>query len=175
MEDYSQWRIAPWETPWESVRGLTLVSLVDDGELRIVVENVRDNGRPRWEIFCPAHTYPAYRNVLEDVRLRLWEALDKVGAPRTPAFEVLESPWLKSLRESEPLLDVTYTGARHWVITSEDDVVEVLASCEPQIRSIEPAAPESEIPGKSEVFYHPEDKERMREAFPHWDHLKEDA
>lgn len=122
-----------WETPVSDARSLRLVSLVDDGALRLTLEDAGDPARRRWTVvFASA---PAYRNVREELRLGLWDGgagADRVGwTARVP-----RSPWLARLREAEPLLDAHHSGLVHFRIATEDDVLAALA---PEIEEAAPA------------------------------------
>ena len=118
-----------WDTPVSGARSLRLVSLVDDGALRLTLEDAGDPDRRRWTfVFASA---PAYRNVREELRLGLWAGgAGRVGwTARVPA-----SPWLARLREAEPLLDVHHPGLAHFRIATEDDVIDVLSALAPEIK-----------------------------------------
>ncbi|MET0400190.1 MAG: hypothetical protein ABW277_25595 [Longimicrobiaceae bacterium] len=125
-----------WETPVSDARSLRLVSLVDDGALRLTLEDAADPVRRRWTFVFAS--VPAYRNVREELRLGLWAGgagADRVGwTARVPG-----SPWLARLREAEPLLDVHHPGLVHFRIATEDDVIDVLSALAPEIEEAAPA------------------------------------
>ncbi|HYE19344.1 MAG TPA: hypothetical protein VEA69_12920 [Tepidisphaeraceae bacterium] len=79
---------------------------------------------------------PAYRNIMEEFRLALWGHLDATGQRCGWTFTVVGSPWIASFRPAEPLLDLYFPGLAHYVITTEDDVVEVLADAPPRFEDL---------------------------------------
>lgn len=105
----------------------------------------------------PEGTIPAIATSWKAIRLKLWEHLDETQRRCGNTFTVPESPWLNLLNHEEPLLEVQYPGLQHFVITTEDDVVEVLSPEPAEIECLGSAPEDSAIPGKSEVFYYPED------------------
>jgi hypothetical protein len=148
-----------WETPVSDAKSLAMVSLLDNGELSITVQNARDPERRRFRFTFK--NYPAYRNILEEYRTgRSEEFIDtsgKIGWTRI----ILESPWLASFKKSEPLLEELNPGLVHYEICTEDDVVEVLANEPPEVAEIEPAAEGEKPPGKSTVYYDPDDRDKI--------------
>jgi hypothetical protein len=157
------WVVDRWETPFSDLESLVMVSLLDDGQLTVTVEDARSKPRRRWRITF-AHA-PVYQNVLEEYRLELWARIAAeapVGHGCT--LRIPDSPWLRELREREPLIDVLDPGLLHWQIATEDDVIDVLSSESPLVEEIEPAA-EGEAPaGKSTVYYHPDDQREIESA-----------
>ena len=97
---------------------------------------------------------PAYRNILEEYRTSDPPPIEGTGWTRIDP----SSDWLTDLRRREPLLDVHSPGCRHYIIVTEDDVVDVLAPKAPKIVQVAAAAIDEPAPGKSDVLYHPEDR-----------------
>lgn len=125
-----------WETPISDARSLRLVTLVDDGALRLTLEGAGDPARRRWTLVFVG--VAAYRNVREELRMGLWAG--SVGADRVGwTARVPGSPWLARLREAEPLLDVHHPGLVHFRVATEDDVIDVLSAHAPEIREAAPA------------------------------------
>lgn len=152
---YAGWTVERWETPVSDARSLRLVSLLDDGALRITLEDGRDPARSRWR-FTFRHP-AAYLNLLEEYRLELW-GMRAPGERPGWTVRVPNSPWLTRLRQAESLVDVHHPGLMHFQIGTEDDVIDVLASEEPQIEELG-AAPEGSPPaGKSTIMHYPEDR-----------------
>lgn len=155
---YEGWHISRWETPVVDVTRLALVSLSDvDRELIVLFEAVHIPGRPRWRVRF--RQYPAYRNIDEAYRTDLWRWLDESNQRVGFTFTVEELPRLASwgtvyLHEVRP-------GVRHFVIATEDDVVEVLSTQVPTWESAAPAEVGSPIPGKAEHLYLGEDDARI--------------
>ena len=121
-----------WDTPVSDAQSLTMVSLIDQDGLHITVED------PAWR----RHRFTfrqvaAYRNILEEYRTS--EPGASEGAGWTMLFP--HSPWLSELRKREPLLDHFQPGCKHYVIATEDDVVDILSPDPPEICEIEPASP----------------------------------
>ena len=148
---YEGWGFERWETPVSDLDSIAMVSLVDDGRLKITVEDLRDTARPRWRFtFRQA---PIYRNILEEYRLELWELVHAGGERKGWTVMVPSSPWLAQLKEKEPLIEVHHPNLLHFQIGTEDDVIDVLSPEEPLIESVEPASPGDPTPGKSEVLH----------------------
>jgi hypothetical protein len=121
--------IERWQTPVSEARGLVMRSLLDgNGDLRIVVEDWPDGRRFEFTF----HRVAGYRNVLEEYRT---SELRPDGVGRT--IEVVESEWLAQLRSQESLLDVISPGCRQFVITTDDDVIDILTPEEPEIRELD--------------------------------------
>ena len=152
VETFKQKR---WETPVSDAQSLAMVSLVDHSGLHIVVEVLRDSKRRRYQFSF--RRVPAYRNILEEYRTSERPAGGALGLTIT----IPDSPWLKSFLRHEPLLEVHMPGCEHYVIVTEDDVIDVLSPEPPEIREIEPATADEPLPGKSRVLYHPEDREEI--------------
>jgi hypothetical protein len=152
---YEGWTFERWETPVSDLKSIAMVSLVDDGCLKITVEDLRDPARPRWRFtFRQA---PIYRNILEEYRLELWELVHQGGERKGWTVTVPSSPWLAQLKEKEPLIEVHHPYLLHFQIGTEDDVIDVLSPEAPLIESVEPAPPDEAVPGKSHVLHADED------------------
>lgn len=164
MDSYKQWRIERWDTPLSDIESVALASLSDSaGELAITIEAPRESGRPRWEIVFD--TYPGYRNLLEEFRLQLWEHLDGTKQRCGNTFSVANSPWIESLRQNEGLFEHHHPTISHYVILTEDDVLEILSPRSPIISSLG-NTPNNEPPaGKSTVLHNTEDRDKIEEMF----------
>ncbi|MEE8107287.1 MAG: hypothetical protein V3T86_17260 [Planctomycetota bacterium] len=106
----------------------------------------------------------AYRNMLEEYRVGLWARREEIGGPRGWTWRVTRSDWLCELREQEPLVDINAPGAIHYLIATEDDVVEVFTAEPPVIDELGPAGDAARA-GKSTVLYRGEDDERIEAEF----------
>jgi hypothetical protein len=137
-----------WETPFTDNRGVTLVSLVQDLTLKITLQNVRDPLRKRYQIEFPH--WAIYRSTPED--LRTGEP-DCDGPFDSPTRIAVQSPWLEELRQRESLLDVLYAGCRHFIVVTEDEILEVLSSSEPVLSDVGSAPLDAPRPGRSQVAY----------------------
>ena len=148
-----------WDTPVSDAGSLAMVSLLDQDGLHITLRDLRDPTRRRYRFTF--REVAAYRNILEEYRLS--EPPVPEGTGWTRLFS--QSPWLRELRQREPLLDVHTPNCQHYVIVTEDDVVDILSPIAPEIREVEPALPEDRSPGKSRILYHPEDRGQIDELF----------
>ncbi len=156
---YDGWLVSRWETPVVDVERLLMVSLTDaNRQLIIVLEGPRALGRPRWRVTF-GH-YPAYRNIDESYRVKLWKWLDDSGQRCGFTFTVEENPKFASW-ETGYLEDVA-PNTRHYVITTEDDVVEVLSVDEPIWQLLEPAQADDPLPEKVQHLYAGEDDAAIR-------------
>lgn len=81
--------------------------------------------------------YPAYRNIQEEYRLALWKRRDALGDPGLTgwAFTVPNSPWAQEFAK-EPILEIFNPSVIHYLITTENDVVEVLSAEEPAVEQL---------------------------------------
>ncbi len=156
---YEGWQISRWETPVVDVDRLLMVSLTDaNRELVIVLEGPRPLGRPRWRVTF--RHYPAYRNIDESYRVKLWKWLDDSEQRCGFTFTVDETSRFASWGTG--YLEDVAPNARHFVIATEDDVIEVLSVEEPMWHALEPARPEEPLPGKAQHLYAGEDDAVIR-------------
>ena len=152
------WALSPFVgPPISDIRAAAMISLVDDGELAITLEDVYAPQRNRWRFVF--RKYPAYRNILEEYRLELWQHLDKTKQRCGNTFSVVESPWIASFRPHEPLLDIHYPKLVHFVIATGDDVIEILSPEAPRIDDLGATPADAPPPGKSTTLYYPKDKD----------------
>ncbi len=144
-----------WDTPVSDARSLAMVSLLDQDGLHITVQDLRDPDRRRYRFsFRKA---PAYRNILEEYRTSEHVAGKDIGWTRMASC----SAWLREFAEKEPFLDVFMPGCKHYVIGTEDDVIDVLSPEPPEICEIEPGSSEDAAIGKSTILYHSEDRDKI--------------
>ena len=106
--------------------------------------------------------YPGYRNLLEEYRLELWQILAGSAAIGW-TLQVAVSPWIAELKQHEPLLEAIFPNLKHWLIRTEDDVIEVLSDETPTFREIAPATAEIPPAGKSTILYSPEDRAEIEQ------------
>jgi hypothetical protein len=157
---YEEWVITRWETPVGDIDRLLMVSLIDrQGELQLVVEAFRASNRPRWRVTF--RDYPAYRNIDERYRDALWRWLDASAQRCGTTFTVRESPAFSSW-------GATYLGdvnrhLRHFVVSTADDVIEVLSAGEPVWEVSEAAGAADPLPGKARHLYLGEDDAEIAE------------
>jgi hypothetical protein len=127
---YYKWKIKRWETPISDSKWLGMVSLHDVTEMNILDIRLNDG---KQEISIKFENYPAYRNILEEYRTALWRHLDETSQRCGWTFEVVDSSWSEELNKREPLLEFKNPGLRHFVLSTDDDVIEVLSNLEPRI------------------------------------------
>jgi hypothetical protein len=123
--------IVRWDTPVSDLDSVVLVSLVDDGELAIVVDGAQGSKRERFR-FLFKNVF-GYRNLLEEYRTALWQTVQ--GTPHVGwTGRIVNSPWLDELRRKEPLF-LIHGGehAVHYLLCTEDDVIDVLTEVAPEI------------------------------------------
>jgi hypothetical protein len=133
---------------------LLMVSLADvERELVVVLESFRAPDRPRWRVRF--RRYPAYRNIDEKYRLDLWRWLDESDQRCGFTFTVVETPPFSSWATG--YVEAVEPTARHFVISTEDDVIEVLSADEPIWEVADAAAAGAPIPGKATHLYVGED------------------
>jgi hypothetical protein len=149
---YKGWKIKRWDTPVSDVSSLVMVSLIDDGMLSITFEAPQLSNRPRW---CfTFKKYPAYRNIMEEYRMGLWEHLDQSNQRLGHTFIVERSPWIDSFQSEDPLIEFYNTDLIHYVISTEDDVIEILA-ISVEVTDLGDTTSDSPRAGKSIVLYNP--------------------
>lgn len=151
---YEGWRISRWESSVVDQNRLRMVSLTDDNlELVLLLESPQMPDRQRWQVRF--RQYAGYRNIDEAYRLGLWQWLDDSDQRCGFTFTVQESPQFASW--AADYLHAVAPEVRHYVIATEDDVVEVLAAVEPIWEAADPAQPDSPLPGKAKHLYIGED------------------
>jgi hypothetical protein len=143
---YESWVLKEWVTPVSRAGSLQMVSLVDNVTLSIIVQDLLDRRRSRYRFTFKK--YPAYRNIDEAFRSELWKIKNDKQAPKIGwTFSVEDSQWIESFNK-EVLKDI-FPSLVHYVIATEDDVVEVLSPTLPDITEEDPQPESEELPGKS--------------------------
>jgi hypothetical protein len=135
---YEGWRLERWETPVSDAESVGMVSLADGNEGLAITLDARDSRHRwhRWRLVFERH--PAYRNIMEEFRLELWRHRDETGQRCGWTFVVPDSPWVAAFKLDEELLEVWYPTIKHFVISTEDDVVEVLSPEPPRVEDLGP-------------------------------------
>ncbi len=141
------------------VHSLVMVSLTHKVELSIILQDIRDPQRRRFRFTFS--NCPAYRNILEEYRLELWSEIESRREGMGWTLIIPDSQWIAALKEKEPLIEVNCPDLVHYMICTEDDVIEVLSDELPKIVEIEPAAEGEERPGRKSILYYPEDKDKI--------------
>jgi hypothetical protein len=153
---YETWRLTRWDTPMSHAPSLRMEYLLDrqdeGGMLEIGLQSVSASERIRYRITFVR--YPAYRNVAERYRLELWTLRDAVSSAAAMGWTMIiaDSPWIQEFAD-EPLLLALNENLVHYMVTTEDDVIEVLTNQPPKIEVLGPVDPSEPLPGKSEIYY----------------------
>jgi len=158
---YEHWQVARWETPVSNAVSLAMVSLIDEGQLSIILQDLKNLRRRRFKFAFTR--YPAYRNIPEEYRTELWEHVAETRKALGWTFTVTNSDWVISLRQNEPMLDVNHPHLTHYVIGTEDDVIEILSPEAPSIQEVRSRLLPSNI-GKSRILHHPHDHEEIKKV-----------
>lgn len=133
---HNMWQIERWETPISDLAAIQMASLSDCGKLQITIEAAQGSERLRWRF--DFDTYPGYRNLLEEFRQELWAHLESTMQREGATFTVRNSPWINRLREEEDVFKALYSRVYHYVICTEDDVLEILSPDAPVIQALGP-------------------------------------
>jgi hypothetical protein len=127
---YSKWKIIKWPTAMSAFSSPRLESLSDGMQLQIIVNNpAYGDHQPRME-FIFSGIY-AYRNINRSYRNSLFKAIPTAGMGNT--WMVQNSDFLDLLKEDAQGA-LTFKDARHFVILTENDVIEVVSAAPPRMR-----------------------------------------
>jgi hypothetical protein len=82
--------------------------------------------------------YPAYRNIDESYRTELWQRRQQLNDPDATGWTLVvpDSPWIREFA-NEPILESFNPGLVHYMIATENDVIEVLSNEEPAVKRID--------------------------------------
>ncbi|WP_107039564.1 hypothetical protein [Brumimicrobium mesophilum] len=122
--EYDKWNPEKWETAFSEIEWLFMESLIDNKSILTIL--LTDNKDNLFEVTF--NNYPAYRNILEEYRLNLWGIRDEKWPNLGNAWIVKNSDWLTDLTESEPLLNHHEGKLNHFIICTQDDVIEILSN-----------------------------------------------
>ncbi len=135
---YENWQLRRWETPLSDVKHLFMESLHDhSGILEIELADYSNNTAiARYKLTF--RNYPAYRNIDESYRIGLWERRQQLNDPLATGWTLIipDSPWIQEF-VNEPILGLFHPGLVHYLIATENDVVEVLASELPTVERLD--------------------------------------
>jgi hypothetical protein len=138
---YENWRLKRWETPMSSAKFLVMESLHDHSGLLEIELADYVNSVPIARYKVTFRRYPAYRNIQEKYRLELWQRLKELNDPNVTGwtFIVADSPWIQEFA-NEPILEFFNEGVVHYMITTEDDVIEILSNEGPTVQILDRSA-----------------------------------
>jgi hypothetical protein len=135
---YENWLLRRWETLMSDAKHLFMESLHDhSGVLEIELADYWQNAATaRYKVTF--RRYPAYRNILEEYRLELWERRGQRSDPSATGWTLIipDSPWVQEFA-NEPILEVFNPAIVHYLIATENDVIEVLSDEEPQVERLD--------------------------------------
>jgi len=127
---YSKWKIIKWPTPISAFGKPRLEYLKDGIQLEIVIQNF-SGGSPRVEfVFSGIYTY---RNINRGFRTSLWEV---VPASNLGATWMVQNSDFLDLLKADAQGAATFRDARHFVIVTENDVIEIVACAPPRMRML---------------------------------------
>jgi hypothetical protein len=128
---YQDWECARWETPLSNVQSIIIESMRTGGGLEVTADlSTAMASVPKIKI--DFGKCMAFRAVEEGYMNALWGRFAKTDNPgRT--FIVEESSWILELAEQDSLFAALCTDARHYVIASDAEVLEVITKFPPRI------------------------------------------
>jgi hypothetical protein len=151
-----------WDTPVSHVKSLVMESLVDMRDLEVTLIDARGAERKRY-LFRFSRV-PTYRSVLEQYSLNIDPGLSgrqkELGWTRI----IDDSDWVNKMEQEEGLITVDFKKLIHYVIATEDGIVEILCENEVEIIELE-SLKEGETVGKTRILHHPEDREEIDKLF----------
>lgn len=128
---YTNTKLERWETPVIGAHDLRTVSILDDGELLITVEEPSNDERYRLRFRFAAGTYLTYRVTNEMDASQLLDPAKYEGALPCRTFISQQSDW------KHTILTVSIHGQdapiKHYVIWTDEDCIEVLALKPPEM------------------------------------------
>jgi hypothetical protein len=126
-----------WDTPMSDAKHLFMESLHDHaGLLEIELADYLNNTAvARYKVTF--RSYPAYRNIEEHYRLELWKRRAELNDPDATGwtFIVPDSLWVQEFA-NEPIFEFFNEGIVHYMIITEDDVIEVLDNRDPTVEAL---------------------------------------
>lgn len=138
--NFSSWDTEIWDTPVRKVWSVNFISLKHANSLEIIVQEVlRENYSLKlgceYSFLWDDNHSKIYRCWDESGRLELWKRIKETGQVGW-TFKVENSPWKNYFLLKEPLLVFNLRDLVHFVIATENEVVEILSPCEPKITKI---------------------------------------
>lgn len=121
-------QIKKWETIVSTASRLWLKKLVYDGELILHCGAFFDDVEK--EIKVSFGERPIYRDIQEEYFVPLWKNIFSSPNRIGWTFVLEQSQWLEDLNKDE-IFSETMKTSKHYVISMEDDVVEVITKNEP--------------------------------------------
>jgi hypothetical protein len=131
---YEDWQVKKWETSLSDLKDLLLERLTDVKEGLSIEFSDRDH--KKYIISFPP--FCCYRSINESFRNSLWRKLKLTGQLSTlgNCWIAENSDFLEILSE-DPVWLSQNAGAKHYLLATSEDVIEIISSTEPCI-SIKP-------------------------------------
>ena len=128
-----EWKCLRWETPISDAKSLMMELLHVSGKVEIILDSSNVfHSSPNVKIIFDQSE--AFRSLQESYMNPLWGTFAKTGSPgRT--FIVEDSPWISELAEQDSLFAHLSKDARHYVIATDAEVVEIISRYLPSIET----------------------------------------
>jgi hypothetical protein len=124
-------QLAPWNTTLSRSSQLRSVTIVDDGELLIALEEPGNTRRYRIRVRFPV--YAAYRVTILQFLDKLWELLDQARTEHGPTLIVQNSLWTIKLIETGVFTSEKAPSLIHYLIFTDEELIEILSASPPII------------------------------------------
>jgi hypothetical protein len=139
-----------WDTPLKFGKSLCLVSLHQENDLTVIIQDNRDNFR---RVKFHFQYVPAFRSIDETYRTS-----EPVNNTKSWTVIVENSEWISELCAKELIFKHTLENIKHYQIITEYEVFDILSVENPTVEEIDPG---NKCVGQAEVLYHPEDREKI--------------
>jgi hypothetical protein len=124
-------KIIKWNTAVSNASRLWMSKLIYDGSLTIMCGAILSNEQKEIEVSFGER--PIFRDIQEEFMSPLWQIIfspqNKIGN----TFILEQSRWLEDLNRDE-IFAGTMKDCRHYVLATEDDVIEVVTANEPTFK-----------------------------------------
>jgi len=121
-------KIFEWKTIVSEASRLWIKKLLYDGELTVFCGAIFDQNEK--EIKISFGERPIYRDIQEEFLTPLWKIKDSLPQKIGWTFFLEQSKWLEELNKDD-FFAALRKGSRHYVLTTDDDVIEVVTDFEP--------------------------------------------
>lgn len=145
----SKVRVINWSTDLSHADSIRVKKIVDDTKhLRLYLFAIKGQVFEQYEVVFTS--YPCYRNINESYQNDLWKFLHECNIKTGWTFILENSNWKKELNK-DSIFKFEYPEIKHYVISTEDDVIEVLSDKAPVINRLKNA--KRLFQGKSIILY----------------------